>query len=52
MPSWCRTPTSIIWMVCEALYTAEKVGGTELAAILELMTDWMSEEIGRPMHPE
>ena len=29
---------------CDALYAAEKAAGTELAAIFELMNDWMGEE--------
>ena len=37
---------------CDALYAAEKAAGTELAAILELMNDWIGEELGRRMHQE
>ena len=37
---------------CEALYARERADGTELAAIVELMNDWMGEEIGRRMRQE
>lgn len=37
---------------CEALYAGERADGTELAAIIELMNDWMGEEIGRRMRQE
>ena len=37
---------------CEALYAGEKAAGTELAAIIQLMNDWMGEEIGRMMRQE
>jgi hypothetical protein len=37
---------------CEALYAQEKAAGTELAAIIQLMKDWVGEEYGRRMHQE
>ena len=39
-------------MAREALCAAEKAAGTDLAAILELMADWMGEEIGRRIRQE
>jgi hypothetical protein len=37
---------------CDALYARETAVGTELAAIVELMHDWMGEEIGRRMRED
>jgi hypothetical protein len=33
------------WVPVKDVHAAENVAGTELVAILELMTDWMGEEI-------
>ena len=37
---------------CEALYAHEKAAGTELAAIIRVMKDWVGEEYFRQAHQE